>query len=488
MDLSKFLERAEAALRKRMPEQAITLYRQMLVASPGHGGARAGLMAAYRKRSELKGGPSIIDKAAARSMYAAALGLRSSGRHAAVVRSCDTGLERDPNDTHLATLLGDALEALGHKEEALAAWLSVLEADPKNLPALKAAARLHYAVKQIPQAMECLERAHVLDKHDPEVERLRKNLAAEGTLAASNYTTATSSRDVIRDKDSLRRNEQSQRLQRSADTLGQDIDALTVRHREDPGNSDLRRQLVKSLQEAGRGDEAEGVLVAALERAPGDESVQDALGDCRLARNEAALKVAHAAGDAATEQRLREERTALEITEFERRVRLAPGDGALRLRLARAQYRAGAASASGAATATGATGPAGATGATGATGAASAAGAADSAAAAAGATDRAIEHFQAIVADPRYTLDARQGLGACFFRKGLYPLAARQFEAAMAACGGLGSDRGKEICYHLGLVCERQNDRSGAAARYLQIYEVDISYRDVAAKIEALKT
>ncbi len=448
MDLSKFLERAEAALRKRMPEQAITLYRQMLVASPGHGGARAGLMTAYRKRAELKGGPSIIDKAAARSMYAAALGLRSSGRHLAVVRSCDLGLERDPNDTNLASLLGDALEALGHKEEALAAWLSMLEADPKCLPALKAAARLHYAVKQIPQAMECLDRAHALDRNDPEVERLRKNLAAEGTLAASNYTTATSSRDVIRDKDSLRRNEQSQRLQRSADTLDQDIDALTARHAEDPANSDLRRQLVKSLQEAGRADEAESLLVAALERAPGDEAVQDALGDCRLARNEAALKAAHAAGDSAAEQRLREERTALEITEFERRVRFAPGDGALRLRLARAQYRAG--------------GPA--------------------------ATDRAIEHFQAIVADPRYLLDARQGLGACFFRKGLYPLAARQFEGALAASGGLGSDRGKEICYHLGLVCERQNDRSGAAARYLQIYEVDISYRDVAAKIEALKT
>jgi len=450
MDLSKFLERAEAALRKRMPEQAITLYRQMLVASPGHGGARAGLMAAYRKRSELKGGPSLLDKATARSMHVTALGLRSSGRHAAVVRSCDAGLERVPDDANLSALLADALEALGHGEEALATWTSLLEVDARSLPALKAAARLHYACKQIPQAMECLERAHALDRHDPEVERLRKNLAAEGTLAASNYLTASSSRDVIRDKDALRRTEQGHRLQRSADALGEDIEALSARHAADPGDADVRRQLVKSLLEAGRTDEAEVLLVAALARVPDDDGLQDALGDLRLSRNEAALKAAHAQGDAAGEARLRDDRTALEIREFERRVRLAPGDGALRLRLARALYRAGAG--------------------------------------AAGATDKAIEHFQALVNDPRLAIDARQGLGACFFRKGLYPLAARQFEAALTACGGLASDRGKEICYHLGLVCERQNDRSGAAARYLQIYEVDIGYRDVAAKIDALKT
>ena len=51
----------------------------------------------------------------------------------------------------------------------------------------------------------------------------------------------------------------------------------------------------------------------------------------------------------------------------------------------------------------------------------------------------------------------------------------------------MGTDRGKEICYHLALVSERLNDRPAAYARYLQIYEVDIGYRDVARKIEELK-
>jgi len=104
-----------------------------------------------------------------------------------------------------------------------------------------------------------------------------------------------------------------------------------------------------------------------------------------------------------------------------------------------------------------------------------------------GQTDKALENFQAAVADPRFELESRQGLGACFYRKGLFPLAARQFESALAAAGGVASEKGKEICYHLGLVSERMNDRSGALTRYLQIYEVDINYKDVSRKIEDLK-
>jgi tetratricopeptide (TPR) repeat protein len=124
-------------------------------------------------------------------------------------------------------------------------------------------------------------------------------------------------------------------------------------------------------------------------------------------------------------------------------VRLHPGDAGARVRLARAHYRAGD-------------------------------------------TDRAIEHFQAAVVDPRFKLESQQGLGACFVRKGLFPLAARQFEAALDAAGGVAGEKGKEICYHLGLVAERMNDRPGALARYLAVYEVDINYRDVAKKIEEL--
>ncbi|MBM3986172.1 MAG: tetratricopeptide repeat protein, partial [Planctomycetes bacterium] len=198
MDVSKFLERAEQALRKRMPEQAIALYRQVLVAAPGQAAAREGLMTAYRRRVELKGGVSMLDKAAAHSLYATALGFKGAGKAAAAVRSCDTGLEKNPGDRHLLVLLAECLTSLGRKEEALATWKAELAAQPDDLEALKQAGRLHYELKQVAEALVLLERAHALDRHDPEVERLRRQLAAEGTLASTKYETAQSSREVMR--------------------------------------------------------------------------------------------------------------------------------------------------------------------------------------------------------------------------------------------------------------------------------------------------
>jgi tetratricopeptide (TPR) repeat protein len=451
MDVDKFMERAEAALRKRAPDQAITLYRQVLTAKPGHGPARRGLMTAYRKRADLKGGASMIDRAAARSLHAAAMGLRSSKRWAALVKTCDTALEKHPTDGGLVALLAEGLEAQGLKDEALAAWESRLDADAQDILALKHAGRLNYEQRRIEAAIEQLERAHAIDRHDPEIERLRKNLAAEGTLANTRYETAKSSRDVIKDRAALRTSQEAARDGQGeagggagAAEPSDQLAGLREQFRKQPGTVDLRRRLLRAYAAAGRHDEALEALDEAAAARPDDEGLLDARGELLIERAEGELRAAESAGDADATQRLKAERLRLEIEEFTRRATRHPSDGATRLRLGRAHLKAGQ-------------------------------------------TDKALEHFQVAVADPRYELESRQGLGACFYRKGLYPLAARQFESALLAAGGVASEKGKEICYHLGLVSERMNDRPGALTRYLQIYEVDINYKDVGKKIEDLK-
>jgi len=445
MDVDRFLEKAEQALRRRAPDQAIALYRQALVGKPGHGPARAGLLAAYRRRAELKGGPSLLDRAAARSLAAAASGLRASKQFGAAAKSADAGLEKCPEDAALTALLAECLAQLGRKEEALAVWTARLEAEARDVAALKAAGLLCWELRRIEEATAHLERAHALDRHDPEVERLRKQLAAEGTLSASHYATATSSRELIKDRDSLRRAEAATRLQKTEAELDEQIAALAARHAAEPGQGEVRRNLVAALATAGRHDEACAVLDAAAAAAPHDTELAEAAAGQHLARLTAALAAARASGDEVRATALEAERRAAELADLERRVALRPGEAALRVRLGRALYRAGE-------------------------------------------TDRAIEHFQAAAGDVRHAVETRQGLGACFFRKGLYPLAARQFEAALAEAGAPGSERWKELCYHLGLVAERLDDRPGALARYLSIYEVDIGYRDVARKIDELKT
>ncbi|MDP6521018.1 MAG: hypothetical protein QF411_14070, partial [Planctomycetota bacterium] len=48
-------------------------------------------------------------------------------------------------------------------------------------------------------------------------------------------------------------------------------------------------------------------------------------------------------------------------------------------------------------------------------------------------------------------------------------------------------DRAKEILYNLGAIAEAENDPAEARSLYARVFEVDISYRDVAVKMEQFK-
>jgi len=440
MDVEKFLVKAEAALRKRAAPQAIALYKQVLVASPDHGAARSGLLSAYRRKSELKGGPNMLDRAAAKSLRVTAMGLTKTGQHALVVKNCEAGLEKHPDEPVLLAMLADALVASSRPAEALACWESRLEADPDNVEALKAAGLLQYDLKDFTGAIDMLDRAHKLDAHDPEVEKLRKHLLAEGTLANTKFETATSSRDLIKDREAMRKAETTDRLHRTDEELAGDVTDLAAAVAERPDDLDAVRRLARAQVKTGDAEGAEATLNAALERRPEDDSLLDLRGDLLLARLQKAAKAARAGGDAAEAKRLARELAEAEADEFGRRVRRNPGDAAARLRLARACYRCGR-------------------------------------------TKDSIEAFQGLVSDPRLELDALRGLAACFAREGQHDLARKKLEAALAKATPPGSDPWKQICYDLGLVFERLGDTSGAQARFLEIYEIDIGFKDVADKI-----
>ena len=446
MDLTRFLDKAEQALRKRNPAQAIALYKQVLVASPGHGGARAGLLAAYRRKVELKGGASLLDRAAAKSLRAAAAGLAGAHQAVALLKICEAGLEKDPSDSQLAARLADALEQLDRPEEALATWEHRLALDESDVHALKSAGKLLYALRRVPEAIAYLDRAHAFDGNDPEVEKLRKHLAAEGTLASTRFESATSSRELARNPEAMRKVEVGRRIHRTADQLKEDIASLSETFEEAPQNVDICRQLARTQLRGGDLEGAEATIRAGLAHHPEEDSLQDLAGDVQLGRLREAAKSSREAGEgeaaAAAQVALRE----AECQEFSRRLARKPGDLGLQVKLARSCYRAGD-------------------------------------------TEQAIEHFQSVATDPRYEVEARQGLGACFTRKGLLPLARRQFEQALDLVGGpQGGDRGKEICYSLGLVCERMGDTSQALARFMEVYEIDIHYKDVASKIDEFRT
>ena len=98
--------------------------------------------------------------------------------------------------------------------------------------------------------------------------------------------------------------------------------------------------------------------------------------------------------------------------------------------------------------------------------------------------NEAIQAFQKAQNSPKHKLDSLNYLGQCFMKRGMHDMAVSQFEKALGEKTVMGQQR-KELVYNLACVYEELGRREEAAKYFKEIYEVDISFRDVADKVES---
>jgi Tfp pilus assembly protein PilF len=103
-----------------------------------------------------------------------------------------------------------------------------------------------------------------------------------------------------------------------------------------------------------------------------------------------------------------------------------------------------------------------------------------------GALDEAVAELQKAVPDARVRHEAHFDLARCFHDKGFLDLARSEYERAGEGASP-GGDRHKEIQYNLGAFAEAEGKSAEARARYASVFEIDIGFRDVAAKMEKLR-
>jgi hypothetical protein len=75
-------------------------------------------------------------------------------------------------------------------------------------------------------------------------------------------------------------------------------------------------------------------------------------------------------------------------------------------------------------------------------------------------------------------------LAQCFARRNMNDLAARKLQEALKE-KIVFDDEKKEIHYQLGSILEKMAKREEAIDQFKIIYEADISYRDVAEKVDS---
>jgi Tfp pilus assembly protein PilF len=112
--------------------------------------------------------------------------------------------------------------------------------------------------------------------------------------------------------------------------------------------------------------------------------------------------------------------------------------------------------------------------------------------------DEAIGQFQKSVKDPKLKVISLTQIGHCFIDKRLCDLAIGQYQQALTGVSDPDSDLGKDIRYSLASANELKGDAESDPAKkkaaymaaidfFQSIMSVDITYRDVSARVDQLR-
>ena len=443
MDLSKHLEKADEAVKRKNYAFAVNLYGQLLSLQPDNGAARAGLRAAlFRKAEQRKPSKLIAGLVGGVSLLTAKLST-SLGKHAAAAKSYERYLALDPRSEGINLKLARALEKAGFKQSALSVFRAWAEQQPRCLEASREAGRLLYERGELEAALAMYEQALKVDPRDQDALRARKNLAAEGALKKSNIEKAQSSRELIKDKEGARKLERAQRLQLTAEEIEAELDEVEARLAKSPQDLDslLRAAELYEMRRDPRG--ALDFLERARNLKPDDVAIGTRLADLRMRTQEQMVEQAEARGDKSAAAAARKVLAEMKVAEFRRRVAANPTDLGARFDLGTALFDLGD-------------------------------------------LDGAIAELQQAVKDPRRQIEALFTLGRAFRDKGLADLARTQFDKALSVAGGAAGRLGKELLYELGSLAERGGDGDAARRHFSAILELDWSYRDVADRVARL--
>lgn len=99
-----------------------------------------------------------------------------------------------------------------------------------------------------------------------------------------------------------------------------------------------------------------------------------------------------------------------------------------------------------------------------------------------GFVENALEQFQYSKKNPQRRVSSVVYLGRCFFAKEQYDMAVDQFTSAIAEMNVM-DDAKMDALYDLGVTYERIQNKDKAVECFKQIYQANINYRDVSAKM-----
>jgi predicted Zn-dependent protease len=449
-----FNKASEAAQRENL-DYAITLFNQVLGNEPEFFDCRKALRAAQFQKAGDKGrgffkkmwsGASVSPIVAKGQMA-----LRNNPANAMVI--AEQILNSDPNNSGAHRIIVEAANALELPRTAALSYETLVNNSPKDKDLAIAFARALAAAGDVSEGghnrgerilMDLLEEM----PNDGELNQALKDLSARKTLDEGGYAALEggqgSYRDILKDKKEAVSLEQEKRVQKTEDVTGRLVEEYEARLKTEPNNLKLVRSLAELYTQKKQFERSLELYDRVKNSEMGnDPSLERAISDTTVRRFDYQLEQLDPSAPDYAEQsaKIQAEKLNFQTTDCQKRVDKYPTDLLLRFEMGQLYFQAGK-------------------------------------------INEAIQEFQKAQGNPHKRIAAMNYLAQCYAKRKMFDLAARTLQNAIKE-KIVFDDEKKDLTYNLGCVLESMGKKEGAVEQFKLIYEMDIGYRDVAAKVDA---
>jgi predicted Zn-dependent protease len=285
--------------------------------------------------------------------------------------------------------------------------------------------------------------------YDPELVQAQKNLSAHRTMDEGGYGALSggkgSFRDVLRNKEEATSLEQEKRVQKTEDVAVRLIDEYEGRLQKEPDNLKMMRSLAELYAQKNQFARALELYerIKQTDVGSADASLDRAITETTVRQFDAQIAQLNPFDAESTEKiaAINAEKLNFQMEDCRKRVEKYPTDLAIRFEMGQLYFQAGK-------------------------------------------VGEAIGELQKAQANPNKRFAAMSYLAQCFAQRGMNDSAVRTLQNAIKEKPVFDEEK-KDLVYHLGCVLEKMGKKAEAIEQFLQIYEMDINYRDVGAKVDA---
>ncbi len=430
-------------------DYAIAILTQVLVQEPAFFDCRQVLRVTQFKKAGTGGGffKKVFSGASSSPLIAKGqMALRNNPQDA--LNIAEQILNADPNSGSGHKILADAALALDLPKTAILSLEILIKASPKDRELNAELAEAYARSGQNAKAEAIYTELLRSNPNDQKISAALKDLSARTTMTEGGYENAAetggSYRDMLKNKDESVALEQENRQVKSDDVADRLIADYETRIEAEPKNVKLMRSIAELYVQKKDFDRAL-VYYQKIIATDGssDPSLEKAIIDTQLKKLDFAMAQLDPQAPEYGEQseRLKAERANFFLEECKRRAEKYPNDLQIRFELGQLYFKTGK-------------------------------------------IGEAIQELQKAQNNPQRKVQAMSLLGQCFASRGMNDMAARKLQDALKEKLTFDEEK-KELIYALGSVLEKMGKADEAIEQFKQIYEIDIGYKDVSAKVDA---